>query len=167
MAEVDHLLVGFPKRKAAAGASAYGAAGGSKADSPTAPSLPGLPEPRPALQFQTSRQREQYSVEKAMLECTRVARRLLGTLETRREDVRSSVGTPRRGSFQHSASRSGDGRKDRVLATLRGHLRYYCAQSEAVQEDVEAQGNGVSWCATTFPFLPCETPTNRWSVKGR
>lgn len=156
MAERDRLLVSFPKRKSGAGALSYGPSGGAKtAALPLAP-LPGLPTPRAALAPSTPRERRVFTVKEAMGECVRVAKRLLGTLETRREDVSTSVGVPRRGSFQHSASRAGDGRKDRVLATLRGHLRFYCTQSEAVEEDVEATGNGVTWYSTTFPCLPCE-----------
>lgn len=91
-----------------------------------------------------------------MLECSRVAQRLLRLLETRREDVRASVGAPRRAMGSQTTSRNVDAKRDRVLATLRGHLRYYTAQCESVQEHVLAMGSGESRCQRAFACLPCE-----------
>ncbi|KAA0169794.1 hypothetical protein FNF27_06819 [Cafeteria roenbergensis] len=157
MAESRSLLVSFPQRDSPARKASYGATGASKS-SAALDAIGFRRREATSTMFNTAfRRRETLTVEQAMLECSRVAQRLLRLLETRREDVRASVGAPRRAMGSQTTSRNVDAKRDRVLATLRGHLRYYTAQCESVQEHVLTMGSGESRCQRAFACLPCCT----------
>jgi hypothetical protein len=103
------------------------------------------------------RRSKPLSIEQAMIECARVARRLLKLLESRREDVRASVGLPRKAQSLPTAA-DVDATRDRVMAALKSHLKYYVRQADEVQEDVAMNGDGKSVCSERCACAPCESP---------